>query len=115
LGSSEFVEKFLTDIEAGRGSRRPDDIFPPREFGSMVEKVGERLGLSGGEVLGGSRRRRVVEARNIISYVAVHEYGMSLKKVSEALGISKQSVLRGLEAGAGGLKKEWLRIKDCNP
>jgi hypothetical protein len=115
LGSSEFVEKILTDIEAGRGSRRPDDIFPPREFGSMVEKVGERLGLSGGEVLGGSRRRRVVEARNIISYVAVHEYGMSLKKVSEALGISKQSVLRGLEAGAGGLKKEWLRIKDCNP
>ena len=56
-------------------------------------------------MLGGSRRRRLVEARNIMSYMAVREYGKSLKEMSEVLSISKESVLRGLETGEGSLRK----------
>jgi predicted DNA-binding protein YlxM (UPF0122 family) len=55
-----------------------------------------------------------VRARNIISYVGVHEYGLSLKEVSEALRVSKQSVLRGLEAGEVSLKKQIEKIGEFN-
>jgi chromosomal replication initiation ATPase DnaA len=79
-----------------------------------TKRVGKKLGLSRGEVVGGSRRRKVVRARNIISYVAVHEYGLSLKEVSEALRVSKQSVLRGLAAGEVSLKKQIEKIEEFN-
>ena len=114
LGSSEFVEEVLKDIEGGKGKRRFVHTSPPGAFDHMVEKVGKKLGLSRGEVVGGSRRRKVVRARNIISYVAVHEYGFSLKEVSEALRVSKQSVLRGLEAGEVSLKKQIEKIGEFN-
>jgi len=112
LGSSEFVEEILKDIENGKGKRRFIETPPPGAFDHVVEVVGKKLGLSRGEVLGGSRRRRVVRARNIISYIAVHEYGLSLKEVSEALRVSKQSVLRGLEAGEGSLRKQIEKFEE---
>ncbi len=65
----------------------------------LAQKVGSRLGLSEAEAVGGSRRRRVVEGRNLVSYVAVHGYGMGLAQVGKGLKVSIQSVLRGVDSG----------------
>ena len=111
LGSSEFGEEMLREIEGGKGKRKFREVSSTESLDPMVEMVGKKLGLSRGEVLGGSRRRRVVEARNIISYVAVREYGKSLKEISEVLRISKQSVLRGVETGERRLRKRGFTVE----
>lgn len=114
LGRSEFVEEMLRDIDIEKGKRRFIETPPPGAFDHVVEVVRKKLGLSRAEVLGGSRRRRIVRARNIISYVAVHEHGLSLREVSEALKVSKQSVLRGVKAGEGNLRKQVGDFKDLS-
>jgi hypothetical protein len=111
LGSSEFVEEMLPEIEGGIGKRKIRRVPSTGSLDPMVETVGKALSLSRGEVLGGSGRRRVVEDRNIISSMAVREYGKSLKEMSEVLSISKQSVLRGLETGEGSLRKRRFTIE----
>ena len=111
LGSSEFVEEMLREIEGGKGKRKFLATPSTGSLDRMVETVVKKLGLSRGEVLGGSRRRSVVEARNIINYVAVREYGKAVKEMSEVLSISKQSVLRGLETGEGSLRKRGFTVE----
>lgn len=64
---------------------------------SLIQAVASRLDLSSAEVKGGSRRKRVVGARNPISHVVVLGYGMSLIEVSATLRMSKQNILRGVE------------------
>jgi hypothetical protein len=78
----------------------------------LAEKVGSRLGLSQAEVVGGSRRRRVVEGRNLVSYVAVHGYGMGLTQVGKGLKISIQSVLRGVDSGGEDFQDRRWGLKD---
>ena len=56
----------------------------------------------------------MVEARNLISPVAVYGYGMSMIKVSTALRMSKQSILRGVVSGEQVLGEKGWKIKDLN-
>ena len=59
--------------------------------------------------MGGSRRRRVVEGRNLVSYVAIRGYGTSLTQV---LNISVQGVLRGVDRGEQEFQKRGWAIED---
>jgi hypothetical protein len=111
LGSSEFVEEMLGTIEGGKDKKDRGGILSMDAFYALMDRVGKRLVLSKDEIMGGSRRRRVVTGRNILSYVAVCKYGMSLKAVAEALRVSKQSVLRGIEGGEERMKEEGFEIR----
>ncbi len=106
LGSSEFVERIL--IEKERGGKKVGEKRGEEFLLSLVEKIVARLRLTRAELIGGSRRRRVVEGRNLISFVAVRGYGMKLKQAAKLLNVSPQSVLRGLETGEKGfLERAW--------
>ncbi len=61
--------------------------------------------------MGGSRRRLVVEGRNLVSYVAVHGYGMTLTHVARGLNVSIQSVIRGVDNGAEGFQRRGWRLQ----
>ena len=111
LGSSEFVEEMLGMIEGGKDKKDRGQPFSMDAFYSLIDRVAKRLSLTRDEIMGSSRRRRVVRGRNMISYVAVCMYGMSLKAVAELLRISKQSVLRGIEIGEERIKEEGFEIK----
>ncbi len=62
--------------------------------------------------MGGSRRRRVVEGRNLVSYVAIRGYGTSLTQVAKVLNISVQSVLRGVDRGEEEFQKRGWTVAD---
>ncbi len=99
LGSSEFVERVLREVEVERDRKKVGERFGEEIIFALVNKVGMKLGLTRAELVGGSRRRKVVQGRNLISYEAICKYGMKLSQVSRVLNISKQSVLRGVELG----------------
>ena len=66
----------------------------------LAEEIGSKLQLSRAQLTGGGRQRRVVEGRNLVSYVAVNGYGMTLTHVAQGLNVSIQSVIRGVNNGA---------------
>lgn len=100
LGSGEFVEGVLKEVDGHRGERKNVGRKAGEEvLWRLEEKISRKLGLSRAELSGGTRRRRVVEGRNLVSYAGVRGYGMSLTQVTKVLNISSQSVLRGIERG----------------
>ena len=112
LGSSEFVESVLKEIDGGREKRRLGSKEGLEAVLALAEKIGSRLGLSRAEIVGGGRRRRVVKGRNLVSYVAVHGYGMGLTQVGKGLKVSVQSVLRGVEGGGEDFQNRGWRLTD---
>ena len=76
------------------------------------EKIGLRLGLSMAELMGGSRRRSGVGARNLVSYVAIRGYGGSPTQVAKVLNKSVQSVLRGVDRGEEEFQKRGWTVAD---
>jgi hypothetical protein len=112
LGSSEFVESVLKEIDGGREKRSLGSKDGLAVVLGLAERMGSRLGLSQAEVVGGSRRRRVVEGRNLVSYVAVRGYGMGLTQVGKGLKVSIQSVLRGIDSGREDFEDRGWRLKD---
>ena len=62
------------------------------------------------ELMGVSRRRQLVEERNLVSYVPVHGYGMTLTHVARGLKVSIQSGIRGVDNGADGFRKRGWRL-----
>jgi REP element-mobilizing transposase RayT len=112
LGSSDFVTSVIDEVKEKGTKIEFRGMLPSGALDSLIEAVASRMDLSTAEVKGGGRRRRVVEARMLISLVAVREYGMSLTEVSRALGVSKQSVLRGLEKGDQVLCQKGWEVND---
>jgi putative transposase len=61
LGSSEFVEGVLKEVEGHRGEKKVGRKAGEDILSGLAEKIGRKLGLFGAELTGGSRRRSVVE------------------------------------------------------
>ena len=112
LGSSEFVESVLKEMEGGRETKGLGAKSGMEMFLRLAEEVGTKLQLSRAELMGGSRRRLVVEGRNLVSYVAVHGYGMTLTNVARGLNVSIQSVIRGVDNGVERFRKRGWRLQD---
>jgi putative transposase len=112
LGSSDFVESVMKEIDGQRekkgfrGSKGPDVLL------RLAEELGSKLNLSRAQLTGGGRQRRVVEGRNLVSYVGVHGYGMTPTQVGRGLNVSVQSVIRGVNSGAEGFRKRGWRVQD---
>lgn len=112
LGSSEFVESVLREIDGGREKKVLGAKNGLAVVLRLAEETGSKMQLSRAELMGGSRRRRVVEGRNLVSYVAVHGYGIPLTQVARGLNVSIQSVIRGVDSGAEHFRKRRWRLQD---
>jgi REP element-mobilizing transposase RayT len=100
LGDSGFVEEVIRDCEKKEAEKEKlRRKYKERGFEEIVGYVIRKTGLTEAEVLGGGRRRDIVEAREIIGFILVRYFGMMMSEVGRKLGVSKQSVLRGLEKG----------------
>jgi chromosomal replication initiator protein len=58
----------------------------PVRVATIIDRVGDRLGVSRADILGGGRHRRVVLARAMVAYLAREMTTMSYPEVAEALG-----------------------------
>jgi hypothetical protein len=60
---------------------------------------------------GGSRRREVVEARGVVSNVAVRVGGLGPTRLGRLLEVSRQSILRGVEIGEQVMIRNGWELK----
>ncbi len=111
LGSSEFVNEVIERNE--QEARRNLVNAEEREssVANLVASVGQIFGLTKEEITSGSRNRRVVESRYVVSHIAVRRYGLTATEVGKILKVSVQSVLRGLEVGSDIIKEKGLKVE----
>jgi len=77
----------------------------------LLTSVAKKYGLKVSELSGGSRRREVVEARGVVSYVAVRVGGLGPTRLGRLLRVSRQSILRGVEIGEQVMIRNGRELK----
>ena len=98
LGDSDFVQELTSDLDDVikknlRISRQRIDLE------ELSDRVCKKKHVSLAELISGSRRRDLVNARGIISWIAVHELGYSGAEVARHLGVTNSCVTRFLSSG----------------
>jgi REP-associated tyrosine transposase len=94
LGSSEFVRETLERIGDG-GAPRPR-VDPICVLEPLCERVACRFSIAPAELCSASKRQEVLDARAILSYLAVRHHGLSFSAVARHLNVARQSIARGL-------------------
>jgi chromosomal replication initiation ATPase DnaA len=107
LGDGEFVEQVLSEMdelskENLRIRRKGIDLS------SLAKKVCDVDGVSIGELRSGSRRREIVNARGVFSWLAVRELGYSGAEVARFLGVTTSCVTRAVSSGKEPKIKRYL-------
>lgn len=109
LGCGEFVEQVLK--EARKETEQREEVkmkWSGEKVSKIVARVANLMDLKEAEILGGGRRKALVEARAVVSYISAREMGLPAIRVARELNISQQTVLRGLEKGKKILgDKSW--------
>ncbi|KKL09630.1 hypothetical protein LCGC14_2563950, partial [marine sediment metagenome] len=77
----------------------------------LIQKVASHLGLREESILSGNRRRKISEARSMISYLAINDMGYSASEVGRALSINRENASRGAARGKKALDK-YEDLKD---
>ena len=112
LGSSDFVESVLTRVEpiepAGVVSLQDRLV----QFDKMIESVCKLADISKAEITGGGRRRELVSARDLVSYLAVRKIGITGAKVALLLGIKNPSVSKSVARGEKIILKQKININE---
>lgn len=104
LGSDAFILRTLRDHCPAPAAPHVGDEHLLR----LLDAVALRCALSQAEITGNGIRRDVVQARAIVSLIAVRHYGFPLARVARTLHVSTQSVLRGIEAAPRVLaRRAW--------
>jgi hypothetical protein len=98
LGDGEFVQEVTSDLDDLvkknlRLSGRHVDIV------TLAGRVCKKHGISLGELCSGSRRREIMEARGIVSWIAVRELGYSGADVARYLGVTSSCVTKSVLSG----------------
>ena len=98
LGDSEFVQEVTSDLDDFvkknlRLSGRQIDVA------TLAKRVCKKHDISVGELRSGSRRREIIEARGIVSWIAVRELGYSGADVARYLGVTNSCVTRSISSG----------------
>ena len=93
LGSSEFVEKIITEAEQKeqetlRLSSKISDLD------SLARMVSVREGIDEKELRSGSKKRELVRARRLFCQLAVRKMGYSGAEVARFLGVTTSAVNR---------------------
>jgi len=93
LGSSEFVEKIITEAEQKEQEtlRLSSKIS---ELDSLARMVSVREGIDEKELRSGSKKRELVRARRLFCQLAVRKMGYSGAEVARFLGVTTSAVNR---------------------
>jgi len=67
---------------------------------TLCKRAASRAGVSLGEICSPTLRRAPLEARALLSHVAVRHYGFTLSTVARHLGLSINSIARAIERAA---------------
>lgn len=107
LGDGEFVEQLLGEMdEAGRKNLRLS--HEKMSLDLLISRVCEVHGVRTGELLSGSRRHEIVEARRVMSWLSVKELGYSGAEVARYLGVTNSCVTRAVSSGKAPDKDKYL-------
>jgi hypothetical protein len=93
LGSGEFVEQVLREAEE-REARTLRLKRAGVSFADVAREVARRRGVELEELLSGSRRRVIGEARRDVAQIAVKKLGMSGAEVARHMGVSTVCINR---------------------
>lgn len=93
LGSGEFVEQVLREAEE-REARTLRLKRAGIAFEDVAKEVAKRYGVELEELLSGSRRRVIGEARRVVAQIAVKKLGMSGAEVARYMGVSTVCINR---------------------
>ncbi len=107
LGDGEFVETVLSEIdEIGKENLR----LAPKQISvsSLAERVCKVHNISTGELKSRSRRHEIVEARRILSFLAVKELGYCGAEVARYLGVTTSCITRAITSGKGSERKDYI-------
>jgi hypothetical protein len=98
LGGSDFVRSVLeqADETLDRQTRLAAQGI---DLGSVIHRVGERLGVDPLEIPGPTRRRTVARARALVCAIAVDLMGQTGVAVSVPLGLSRSAVSKLADRG----------------
>ena len=107
LGDSKFVEAVLSEMnEFEKENLR---LTPKREdLATLAERVCDIHDVSLAEVRSGSLRHEIVEARRVLSWLAVKELGYSGAEVARYLGVTTSCVTRAVKQMKGLDKRAYL-------
>jgi len=98
LGDSDFVREIKSNLDGliKKNLRISGKKIDLRE---LCNRVCKREGVSLGELTTGSRRRKLIEARRIVSWISIHELGYSGAEVARHLGVTNSCVTRFIASG----------------
>ena len=98
LGDGEFVAEVMAQSgESLKSTLRWSLVKPGIEC--VGQEICQEFDLSAGELRSGSRRRAVVAARSVLSWIAVRELGYSGADVARYLGVTNSCVTRSVASG----------------
>ena len=97
LGDSDFVQEIKSNLDdmIKKGLRVSGQRIDLKE---LSHKVCKKNNVSLAELISGSRRRELVNARRIVSWIAVHELGYSGAEVARHLGVTNSCITRFLSS-----------------
>ena len=93
LGSGEFVARVLLEAE----ERESKNLRLKRKgitLEDLISEVAKRYGLDREELISGSRRHKISEARKDVTQLAVRKLGMSCAEVARHMGVSTACISR---------------------
>ena len=98
LGDSEFVQELKSGLDdlIKMNLRISGHIIKLEE---LCNRVCKKEDVSLGELISGSRRHKLIKARRIVSWIAVHELGYSGAEVARYLGVSNSCITRFIASG----------------
>lgn len=93
LGDGEFVQQLLEEMDeiGSKNLRLPHEKM---SLDLLAARVCDVHGVQTGELLSGSRRRDIIEARRVMSWLSVRELGYSGAEVARYLGVTSSCVTR---------------------
>lgn len=92
-GEPALLETAQRELETLR--RRETDTASRRdEFERLITSVAHRLQLDAEAIRSGSTKRHILDARDLVTYLAATEHGYSGVEIASALGISPSTVSR---------------------
>ena len=98
LGDSDFVKEIKSDLDDI--IKKNLRISPNRiDLKELSDRVCKKNDVSLTELISGSRRRKLVNTRRAVSWIAVNELGYSGAEVARYLGVTNSCVTRFLSSG----------------
>jgi hypothetical protein len=104
LGSSTFVEELLAEEERVTQERV---LFKRRRIKveEVINLIGKKFGVTGGEIIGGSQRQTASRARSVFCYLGSRELGITGRELSRAFSLTPAAIHYAIVRGESFLKE----------